>query len=277
MGTMAKRAYEASGRSDDGAIPVLLVAAIGSGIAAGVIEGYVSQWLSLVILFPLLIGLAAGGVAAWLIRAKNVRAPGLALVIGSVGGVCGALAVLVVRYLLVRAEVGEELGFFEWYEMAAEVGTTLSRHGSGGAAITGIGYHLFTAVNVLISAGVGGWTARAAANEPFCEHCKHWYDADEVIFSSSGEKDAIKQTTTWLENGEMARAILESPSETDKRALLFQVNRCATCQTSDPILALKQLIKGKKQQVNDKWKSVITPDQLAEMQKAAQTKTVANA
>jgi hypothetical protein len=266
MWTMAKRAYEASGKSDDGALPVLFIACIVGGVVTGLVEGFIGRWLSLLILFPLLLGGIAGAVGSTVVKKRNVRAPAITFLAGFVGGFLGQLTVLYLRYLMVRGEVGGELSFVDWYILSSEVGTTISRHGSDGVTLTGLGFHILTGVNFALAAGAGAFVARGSAAEPFCEVCKRWYDSDAVVHTSSGEKDALKQTIAWLEGGEMTRAKKESPPPTEKRALVFTVKKCSQCESSDPVLTLKLVYNPKKKpQTTEKWSSLITREQLAQM------------
>jgi hypothetical protein len=101
---MAARPYKASGNSESGAIPVLVLGALAVGVIVGAVESWVSQWFSLLIIFPLAIGGAVGVFAAFQVERGMVRAPLLAALIGFLGGLAGQGTVHVVDYTRFRSD-----------------------------------------------------------------------------------------------------------------------------------------------------------------------------
>jgi hypothetical protein len=81
---MSLRRHVASGRGGPRAIAAVLGAALAAGVAVGIVEGLLDGWFSLLVLFPLLIGGAAGGLAAWGVARFRLRAPVVALLLGAV-------------------------------------------------------------------------------------------------------------------------------------------------------------------------------------------------
>jgi hypothetical protein len=59
---MARRRYVPSGKSDSGALPRIVIATLVAGVIGGLVLGFVSQWLSLLLIFPAVLGVAIGGV-----------------------------------------------------------------------------------------------------------------------------------------------------------------------------------------------------------------------
>jgi hypothetical protein len=62
---MSLRRYVPTGRGEPLAIVAVLGAALAAGLVVGVAEGLLDDWFSLLVIFPLLIGGAAGGLALW--------------------------------------------------------------------------------------------------------------------------------------------------------------------------------------------------------------------
>jgi hypothetical protein len=306
---VAKRSYVASGGYDDGALAVLFLASIGAGVVTGAVLGFIAQWFSLFILFPLLMGGAAGAATAALVASRHVRAPLFALLAGLSGGTAAYASSMLVQYQIFRSDVlttlsepvdatddddpdevqawnalpaDEKLeqtlaretgskGIIGWYLYSAQQGTEVKRHSSQGIKFEGMGYYGLTIFELLLAAVAGGYVAWAQAKKPFCEACKTWYSVEEVVHSGSGEKEAVASTVTTVERGEMARAINESGAPSEKRVLLFHVERCGQCQGSDPILTLKCVVNPgtNKPKVSEKYVSLITQSELAELASSA--------
>ena len=266
---MPKRTYQPSGKADDGALVILAAGSIVTGLAVGLLEGFVSQWFSLFIVFPIMIGGASGAVAAAIVKARKIRMPLMAGLMGLVGGVLGQLAVMAYAYVEARGMVGGELGVAEWYDVVAAAGTTITK-GSSKIHIDGIGFHILMAAEMLLAGGVAAGVAFSTAREPFCERCGRWYDGHDVLEPIDGEKEELKLTKSLLEAGDYARALREGKPISGKRAQLFHVLRCTQCQTSDALLTLKLQITSKqgKAQVSDQWKSMINPTELAALRAA---------
>ncbi len=271
---MPRRSYEPSGKAGDGALTILALGCTAGGVAVGLLEGFVSQWFSLFIMFPLMIGITAGSIGAVIVKARNVRMPVIAALIGLVGGVLGQLTVMGDAYMEARSMVGGELGLAEWYELVATAGTSITR-GSSKFLVQGVGYHILVAVELVLAGGLGAGIPFVAAREPFCERCRRWYDGHDVLATIDGEKDQLTATKRVLETGDYARALRDGKPVSGQRALLFNVLRCTQCPTADAQLTVKLRVTTKKgeEKVTNQWKSMVTASELGALRAAAPTQS----
>ncbi|HQR08864.1 MAG TPA: hypothetical protein PLN21_18735 [Gemmatales bacterium] len=104
--------FDASPYVPDGGFSVvgLLMLFVGlaiAGIIMGVITHYVSRFIYFILVFPMLIGFAVGGVGALLVKWGKVRSPWVA---GGAGLLAGILAMLTVHYLDYRQFIEEREG-----------------------------------------------------------------------------------------------------------------------------------------------------------------------
>jgi hypothetical protein len=99
----------ASGESDPGGRVLALAASLGAGAAVGALFHVIEQWLNLLVIFPALMGLAAGLAGAAVVKAKRVRAPFAAALIGLAGGAVAYLTGFAIGYARVRADMAKDL------------------------------------------------------------------------------------------------------------------------------------------------------------------------
>jgi hypothetical protein len=81
-----------------------VLGALGAGAAIGALESWVSQWFSLLIVFPLAIGGVVGAFAVFQVERGNIRAPMLAALLALAGGMVGQGTVHAVDYMRFRGE-----------------------------------------------------------------------------------------------------------------------------------------------------------------------------
>jgi len=196
---------------------MLFVGLAVAGIVMGVITHYVSKLIYFILVFPMLIGFAVGGVGALLVKWGKVRSPWVA---GGAGLLAGILAMLTTHFLDYRHFIDEreaimagnpflknvgkngrnlllnlnvqnpaererikrELdvdSFFEYIDYAAHEGVTL-QHGAGRQGGLNLGYYgtyIYWLVETLIVAGIVFAMTRKPAQEPFCTLTNEWKSA----------------------------------------------------------------------------------------------------
>lgn len=193
-----------------GLMVVLLGLSLG-GIALGVGTHYVSKWFYLILLFPMLIGIALGALGGGLVKWGKVRAPWLA---GAAGLIAGILAMLTQHYLAyhdfindpllgpVRAEFRKNPkvvdfnlmlvpadqrqllirglkvdSFLDFVDFQAHEGVSIKRAAAGNDKGLNLGYvgtYIYWAVETLIVAGIVFAMTRKPALEPFCSLSNEW-------------------------------------------------------------------------------------------------------
>jgi hypothetical protein len=292
--TMLRR-YVATGRGEPFAILAVLGAALAGGVAVGIVEGIVDRWFSLVILFPLLIGATAGGLASLMIGRFRLRAPALAFALAAAAATAGYVATHVIGYFEFRSDIATlakaeqpamtddefaamfeaELiaetgasGFRGYLELAAKHGVRLKRASSStddGIELTGIGAWLLWLAELAFAAGIAGFLAGKRAREPFCEACNIWFGLEKPIGSGSdGSKDARKQLMAALDSHDVvaAASVLALP-EGPKAHFDVIATSCPQCGT-DAFCTLKRMVpkKGAKATATlETW--LMTRDELA--------------
>ncbi len=253
---------EPSGRSAPWAVPILVAACLGTGIGMGVVEGFVGQWINLLILFPALIGLAVGAAATGAVDVGRMRAPLLAGLIAFGGGAVGQITTHGMEYARFRrtieaamaedpatagatveealeAETGRR-GFLAYLTIAAEKGITITRvaQSSRGPAFTGMGVWGFWGFEVLIAAAVAAWMSVTRAKEPFCESCDAWYDKDDTIAVGDPDKQSWAPLVAAADTGDWAPALVALGPPGPNGASVVHLLRCATCTNHRPVVVV---------------------------------------
>jgi hypothetical protein len=266
---MSLRRYVPTGRGEPLAILAVFGASLVAGLGVGVAEGLVDDWFSLLVIFPLLIGAAAGGLAVWAVARFRLRAPLLAMVLAAAGGTAGYVAVHVIDYLQFRsrfeaqikladpavtdaasvlddllvAETGKS-GFRGYLSSAARQGVSIKRMSSSddGIKLSGIGAWIVWSCELLLVAGVAGFLARGRAREPFCETCDTWFGATQPVASGgAGSKPERKQMLAALDIGDVhgAAAVIAAPPA-PKSLFAITASTCPRCSV-DAYCTLKRL------------------------------------
>lgn len=278
---MSLRRYVASGRSGPGALPAVLAASLLAGVALGVIEGLISRWLSLFLLFPLFIGIAAGATAAAMVARFKLRAPGLALLLGFVGGAAGYVADHVTVYFQFRSEMAavvkqdqpaasdadvsakiDEMlthevgapGFQGFLRLSAREGVSIKRmttSSDAGLSLKDTAAWILWAIELLGAALIAGWLASSKAREPFCEDCDAWYGAaSPVAGGGSGSKQMRRQLLAALDVGDLdaaTRAFFGAPDPKSRAHFELTVATCPRC-SGDAHCRLDRVVVQKKAQ-----------------------------
>ncbi len=288
-----RRNYKASGALGDGNVVALVAAAVVVGGIVGGLEGLVAHWFSLFLVFPALIGGAAGMAVDRSVASKNIRAPGLAFVAGFLGGLAGQAAMHGASYEVFRMQASKDIaedaaadgdapavsasdlldsallektghaGFLGFLAVQAETGVKVSHHGNDGINFTGVGFWGLFAAEFLLAAVVGGWIGRARAQQPFCENCRRWYDAAEVVAIGGGDKSVVATVQAALEREAWSEAVSALGTPDEKTFSALTVRRCQQCELSDPQLFLHRTINAKKKpQTKEHWSSLVRSDEL---------------
>lgn len=287
---MPARAYQASGLSAPGAIPRLAVVCLLAAAAGGVVEGLVSRWLSLLLLFPLLLGGIVGFAAGRVIGGSHVRAPWMAALVAGVAGLFAQLAVHAVQYVEFRYELGQELaaaqpgvdgagagavvdqilqqetgqaGFAGYLQFRAKVGTEIKKAGhSSGIKLEGAAFWVLFAVNFLLAGGIAASSAFGRANAPYCEPCQRWYEQHQHVASGSADKSAVAGTLRALDAGVVTEVPAVFGAAKPDGVAVLQLLRCTGCSDHEPQLSLTVITgPAKKQKTKLAYKSMLRPDE----------------
>jgi hypothetical protein len=286
-------------------VPVLLAASAGAGLAAGLLEGFISQWFSLLLIFPAALGMAVGAGAHWAIGARKIRKPIIAMLCALAAGLLAQGTVHAMAYREARERVanhlqgdpqaadfirehglataidtvfGGEQGlppFIGYLGIAAENGITItSSHGSSSSnpTLTGVAVYLLWLAEFLVVCGIAAWMAWGRAKTPFCESCDEWYDNGAPVAVGAGDRKAIKETRGRLEAGQLAEAVRELGATDGKTATVLLIKSCPkNCPTHEPVLELKSMagLNTNKRQEAIVYSSLITQSEAQAMRSAA--------
>lgn len=279
------RTYRASGIAPMPGIMRLAVFAVVGGLFIGGAFGLVSHFFDLLIIFPLLMGLAGGAAVASAISTGKVRNVLVAIFFSLLIGVITYGSTHYVDYIFFQHEVRTELldkvapekagaadtfvnaftdmmleketgstGFPGYMKLVAKNGVKIGHAGSDMSSkkpmLTGVGVWILWAVELLLCLGAGLALAIPAANKPFCENCEAWYQ-DEVLarYATDTQSTALLAA---LNNGDFsaASALLSTIDVTDIPRLELYLQHCPRCQSNYTMLILKRLTMNKKNETN---------------------------
>lgn len=287
---MVRRRYEASGKMEDGALFRLALMALLVGAVAGTVEGLIAAWFDLLILFPMIIGLAAGFAASKVIVSSKVRAPALAGLMAALGGLAGQAVKQEIHYQrflrspavaefrqgngpgvdeMLRALTGKT-GRAGYLALRAQEGTTLRRHGSSGPTLRGTGFWILFGAEFLLSAGMAFGVAWAGASAPFCERCKKWYGPDTPLASGAGDQQSVKASIVALEASDWKRFAASLGAPDTKAASAILVAACPGCTDNDRRLTVRMIRRPghRKEKAEARFVSMIRPDELRGLEAA---------
>jgi hypothetical protein len=297
---MAARTYQPSGQHNDGVLPMLVLGCAGAAIAVGVVEGLVSSFINLLVIFPIVIGVVAGAVASRKIKSGHMRAPLLVAVIAGLAAGTGQVAVYGTRYVTWQHKVVPEIeaelanngggdaraqleavlqektghtGFVGFLVLNSQVGVEIQHNGSKGPLLTGVGYWIYFGVEMLFALATAVSIAWSAASQPYCESCKQWYERRDLVGSGSGEKAVTKQVIATLDGGRWRDVGAALGTATDKTIGVISLLRCAGCTLHEPQLTYTVTTRRntKKPQSNVRFKTMLRADEAAELQKGVTT------
>jgi len=256
------RRYVPSGAGDLVAWFDVLGLATLAGVAAGVVEGLVDQWFSLLVIFPMLIGAASGAAATWVIARKRLRAPMRAAAAAVLGAALGYAAIHVVDYERFRSNVIADAaaaasgltddaslddtlvaetghgGFIGYMQLAASQGVAITNvgHGRGGGMnFSGKAAWGLWLAELVLAAGFAGWLAHKRAAHPFCESCDAWFaDAGSnlaVSHPGSGKKRVPEIVAAIDAAAFDAVGGVFAVRATSSSAIVLVVHACTSCQS----------------------------------------------
>ena len=250
----------------DGNFPPLgLALTLGGGLAAAVFVGFlasvIGQWFYLVVLFPILIGLALGGVGMAFIKVGKLRNPLLA---GVAAGLSGVMAMGTMHYVnyqraldeiakelsalsVDRAEVEQSLGFAKYIDASAKEGVTINRaaHNDKGMNLGYIGSYLYWLAEMIVVAAVAWAMMRKTAAAPFCVGCNTWKNERPLAMLTVPAEDMAVRA---VDDGEVV-SLLACAGPIETEGLLLKAAVCPHCGAEGEVdVALDRLTKNSKGQ-----------------------------
>lgn len=252
--------YAPSGLVDGKAYPMLLVAMLAAGVGVGLGYHYLTKFINLFLIMPVLGGLLTGAFVGGAARRGHCRRPLLAVSFAFIAGIIAyggdmVLGALDDRPMLVQvlaadiiqdnpdvpqtqAEATVDHLLTPWQtlkidtEMRADAGVSVSHSGTssagGGIPLRGNVYYGLIVVELLLFAGCSAAVAGSMAAARYCETCHLWHRGDIVFKADSTLANSLLnaiQAHDWPRAAEIARG---NKSNT-KSWLSIRVDRCPNC------------------------------------------------
>lgn len=297
------RPYAPSGNAGRGGLVLLAGASIGAGFALGLLEGFVSQLVYVVILFPMVVGAAIGGAAQWAVDIGKIRRPGAVVLFAILAGVVAQSTMRVVAYGHARARIAERLQsdqetqayvaehgvsesvdaafrgeqhvlpFLGYLRVVAKNGITVTSIGEStkgrGPTLTGGWVYFLWLAELFLVAAIAAMGPHRKATAPFCESCNAWYDDAKELIVGAGDRNTLAETCQRFEFGQYAEAMRALGVSNGKTAAVVSVLSCPkACSSHEPVLELK--VVAEKRQDTVVYRSLIAPSALRTMRAAAQ-------
>jgi hypothetical protein len=234
----------------DGGCPAsgFLIAAITSLLGAVVcawLVSFVKQWLYLIVLFPLALGLAVGVAGNFGVRRGKVRN---GLCAGLLGLVAGCLAMTAVHYFDYQRVLNEleqknpvarqamiDLGFtfFKFVDMRAHDGVRIGKVGRGkdrGMNLGYVGSYIYWSLEMLGAGVVALALMYGTARAPFCNVCNTW----KVERKLGQVAMPARQVEQAIVSGEIVR-LADADFGDLKGQLVIKAAVCPNCGSDAPV------------------------------------------
>lgn len=236
--------FEAQPYAPDGSFPPLgLALTLGGGLVAAVILGYVAsvigQWFYLVVVFPVVIGFALGGVGMAFIKIGKLRSPLLAGIAATLSGIMAMGTMHYVNYQrtldavaqqlpIERAALEKGITFFTYIDLRAQEGVTLGRAGARNDKGMNLGYvgsYLYWLAEMLGVAAVAWALMQTAAAAPFCVACNSWKVQKPLAMVTVPSEDVAIRA---VEDGDVV-PLLQCAGPAKPQGLVLKTAVCPRC------------------------------------------------
>jgi hypothetical protein len=242
----AAEPYEPDGGCSFGGGALLIGLSLPAGVLLGFVASFIGQWMYLILIFPLGIGLLLGLAGALGIKVGKVRSPWLAGLAGFIGGCVAMISVQFFDYLRYAAGM---TNFFGYIDLAAQHGVTIGRTAPSstdkGINLGYVGTYIYWFVELLIVALVAFVIMRNTASEPFCTECQTWKKRRKLATFRS----TLDRLVIALEEGDLVRLLVEEEWSPKGGEGLLTACVCPECQSRGTIdVKLEQVTKTAKNQ-----------------------------
>lgn len=281
-----------------GFIQALLLGLL-TGVAVGYALGFIgAKWFSLIILWPILMGGAAGAAVAFIVKRSKIRN---AVVAMALSATCGGLSYVAshhVVYQLARSQVSDDLavsadakkqgltpemaddlfdiylkketgshGFVGFVKMEAKQGVSISNHGSGGVGLGEKGSWILFLIEFLLTAGLAALIPGDSAGMPFCARCQQWYQPVRQLALTPSEKGLLSDLLAKDDFDQLAR--LEPFTGGQQSHDRLDILDCPQCAMADSVVAVTEVSFDKKGRASERTldRFVVTRSQATDLVK----------
>ena len=231
----------------DGGVPMsgllmTMVFTFGSALVIGGVVSFVHQWIYLILLFPMFMGLGVAAAGAAGVKHGKMRSPFQAGLLGLLGGTLVMLASHFGSYLLFLLAqpglLGQGFSFFHFMDLVATVGVTIGKVGQGqdkGMNLGYIGSYIYWSLEAIGAAGIACYIMREPARAPFCVTCQSWKPG-QVIGGLAVDRGTVKDI---MNQGDLQRLReVGAPAENGLPVavpVVFSAYACPNCGQSDTL------------------------------------------
>ena len=150
---------------------------LAAAVVVGLVAGLIRPHLWLIVIFPLFLGAAVGGLAGLGGRIGRARLPAATAAVGAGAALLAGAGLYYQDYLnTVPEPLRPLLGFWKYMDLRAEAGVTLGKPGANDKGMN-LGYTgsvIYWLVELGITAAAGATAAGAVVSSPFCGDCHRW-------------------------------------------------------------------------------------------------------
>ncbi len=271
--------HKPSNKIADSGLAWLSGSSLLGGAVIGGIAQFIAQYIYLIILFPLGMGLLGGGVMTFAIRKGKVRNPLIAAGFGMLTGlsICGSMHGLgyvqfkqsateqIVKEvgpvrskqsdqiidIFLKEETGSS-GFWGYLKYSAQEGVTISPRGNSELNLGETGTWIYWLIELIVIDAIIVAITYASAKHPYCETCDQWYDSEKYLggISTKSSKSFLK----LLNEGRFDEAgkLVDPIQGIVNNSLEALVLNCSSCSTGNPILTVKNYSFNEKRELKKK-------------------------
>lgn len=220
---------------------------LAGGVLVGGALGFISNWFFIIFLYPILIGVVMGAVAAQGVRIGKVRNPVVAIIAAILAGFVAHWVFWLVGYQLFLGSASIDLvqqtgqaGFVGYILWIGQSGLPVLRVGQGagfvpmGSVLTWI--YLVAEIVVILFLVIP--PARQQAERPFCETCQRWLGEPKLL-GTLGVKRG-EEILGYIQNGQFTRLGEELQRNPAMPNLgVFLASRGEECKEGEAFLVVK--------------------------------------
>ncbi|MEM6501800.1 MAG: hypothetical protein AAF685_08175 [Cyanobacteria bacterium P01_C01_bin.89] len=239
--------YKPSGKAPASGIMRLGLSTVIGNIVAGGLIHLLGRLIYVILVFPLLMGATAGGLAFAASYGGKIRNPLLTVAAGLLGGLCIYGTTHGADYVVFRSESGArvdelleervgESGFVGYLKYSAQQGVSIGKIGRDGINLGETGTWVYWLIELAIIEMVAGAIAYGAASQVFCEKCSEWYDSATPIGGVSPEKGNVFLEALKAQNFSQAAQSIGPVLSNTNSSLKISHCLCPACREEGEIL-----------------------------------------
>jgi hypothetical protein len=295
--------YQPSLHAPAGGLVVLLFAVVLGGAAIGILVSLLSNLVYLILVFPLLMGLMGGAIAARVVHIGKIRNPPVAILAAAAMGVIIYGSMWAADYVQARNMIKEDVlaqspgtsqasleaaidtflqkntgqtGFIGYILVRDQEGESIGRIGSSDQEPLNLGpvfSWVYWGLELVIILWGAIRSARRAAYEPFCEACGRWYEKPQQLGSLGASRS--KEVMGLVDNGQFVKLGEELQANPAlPNVAVFMAASGNDCTDGDVLLVVRSQVRDSRGNPTGKdlARGMISAGQAQELQRGIQNR-----